>query len=673
MFALRPFYLALASGAALCPLTASALGLGEITLNSALNQPLDARIELVELGQLDASDFKVRLATADDYQKTGVERVLFLSDLRFTPILSGGAHYVRVQSRQPVREPYLNFLVEVIRPGGRQLREYTVLIDPPESAAYQRQAAQLQSPAQPDARRSIEPSRAKPSAALGQHYLVQKGDNLWKIARRLQQEGSTSSVENLMADILALNPQAFVLGDAGRLKVHSQLLLPDNSQPESMLKLTQTAASVEASDALAANQTSDSAELAAVQDKQLQADQALQASQDENQQLHQQLGELQNQLDQLQQSLDERSVQVRQLQAQLAEQPKPINTIEAPVAPIVTAQASAEAAPSTLTDWRTWLAGLGLGALLLSALTWRRRTTSKESPAPSGLAQSTQHNTEQNIAQATQTVPVPTWEQPAAANSDPLSAADVYLAYGKHDAARDTLQQALVKDPQRDELRLRLLEVLALQGDELGCQQQWVRLRNEPQLHDSLERLRQQYPMILGEEALGKSHGANPAQAQAQTAESLSSRPAALKEEDFRLNLDELPLDADWDQLEPFQAPEVTQKTQQATLETNLKELPEVFELNVNHEGLSPFGDLQDLPDHEQQDDEFVGEFRSLKSTDDLSYLESDQQHLQKLNQALAYIEQGDLHEACDILRQLVEEGSEEQKQEAQQLLARIA
>ena len=110
-----------------------ALGLGEITLHSALNQPLRADIALLDATGLEENELSVSLATADEFSRAGVDRVVFLNNLRFTPILRGSRRLIQVTSSKPVSEPFLNFLVQLNRPNGRLLREYTVLIDPPGS------------------------------------------------------------------------------------------------------------------------------------------------------------------------------------------------------------------------------------------------------------------------------------------------------------------------------------------------------------------------------------------------------------------------------------------------------------------------------------------------------------------------------------------------------------
>lgn len=110
-----------------------ALGLGDITIHSALNQPLKADIALVDVGGLSESELSVSLATPDEFGRAGIERVFFLNDLKFIPILRGNRQMIRVTSSKPVNEPFLNFLVQLNQPNGRLLREYTVLIDPPGS------------------------------------------------------------------------------------------------------------------------------------------------------------------------------------------------------------------------------------------------------------------------------------------------------------------------------------------------------------------------------------------------------------------------------------------------------------------------------------------------------------------------------------------------------------
>lgn len=123
--------LLLVGGAGTYSALTPALGLGDITVHSALNQPLRADIALVDTAGLEEGELSVKLATAQEFSRAGVDRMFFLNDLKFIPILRGNRSLIRVSSNKPVNEPFLNFLVQLNQPNGRLLREYTVLIDLP--------------------------------------------------------------------------------------------------------------------------------------------------------------------------------------------------------------------------------------------------------------------------------------------------------------------------------------------------------------------------------------------------------------------------------------------------------------------------------------------------------------------------------------------------------------
>ncbi|VVN97125.1 hypothetical protein PS718_02362 [Pseudomonas fluorescens] len=148
-----------------------ALGLGEISVHSALNQPLKADIALLDVGTLTQNDLSVSLATADEFSRAGVERVFFLNDLKFTPILHGHRQMIRVTSSKPVNEPFLNFLVQLNQPNGRLLREYTVLIDPPGSPGIVPATDEPDPRAQSSAFPTVEPVAAPPQAAQGKRAM----------------------------------------------------------------------------------------------------------------------------------------------------------------------------------------------------------------------------------------------------------------------------------------------------------------------------------------------------------------------------------------------------------------------------------------------------------------------------------------------------------------------
>lgn len=161
--------LLLVGGAVTYSALAPALGLGDITLHSALNQPLRADIALVDAAGLEEGELSVSLATADEFSRAGVDRAFFLNDLKFTPILRGNRSLIRVSSNKPVKEPFLNFLVQLNQPNGRLLREYTVLIDPPGSPGIvpvsDEPVANTESSAFPTVEPSVAPARVEEQEA----------------------------------------------------------------------------------------------------------------------------------------------------------------------------------------------------------------------------------------------------------------------------------------------------------------------------------------------------------------------------------------------------------------------------------------------------------------------------------------------------------------------------
>lgn len=249
---LRKLALAVGLAGAMSAEMASALGLGEIKLNSSLNEPLDAEIKLLQTRDLDEGEILVALAGKEDFQNAGVDRTFFLNDLKFKVHLNGASgSVIRVTSNKPVREPYLNFLLQTQWPNGRILREYTLLMDLPvfsqETAkpVIRSQATTPQPVAQPQ-KKQPEPRQtiAKPQAPAKQSHAstkpqsssaastygpVQSSDTLWEIALKVRPDRSVS-VHKTMLAIQRLNPEAFINGNINLLRKGQVLRVPDSQE-----------------------------------------------------------------------------------------------------------------------------------------------------------------------------------------------------------------------------------------------------------------------------------------------------------------------------------------------------------------------------------------------------------------------------------------------------------
>ena len=117
------------------PVGAYALGLGEIKLRSALEEPFDAEIELSSVKESVLKSLQVKLASSEDFARVGIKPVPAVKLLHFEVVRKpGGGAAIHITTQEPIHDPYLNFMVEANWGRGRVLREYTVLLDPPELA-----------------------------------------------------------------------------------------------------------------------------------------------------------------------------------------------------------------------------------------------------------------------------------------------------------------------------------------------------------------------------------------------------------------------------------------------------------------------------------------------------------------------------------------------------------
>jgi pilus assembly protein FimV len=215
-----------------------ALGLGEIKLKSGLNQPLKAEIELFSPEGLSEFEVAASLASMSEFEKAGIDYFGYLKDIRFKTVKGANdSLIIEVTSRQPVKEPFLNFLVELNWPKGRMLREYTLLLDPPTFAEKKSSTIEQASSAatstysapvtysQPQAK--ISDSRS--SAFAGDTYgPVGDAETLWRVATKVKPNGA--SIHQTLVALYRANPDAFVNQDINLLKRGSVLKVPSASE-----------------------------------------------------------------------------------------------------------------------------------------------------------------------------------------------------------------------------------------------------------------------------------------------------------------------------------------------------------------------------------------------------------------------------------------------------------
>src|SRR5262245_47129559 len=131
----------------LLPGISHALGLGDVHLNSPLNAPLDAEIELVNATPEDLATLDAKLASKDTFARYGLDWPQFMASVTVTRDRSAnGSQVLRIKSTDTVTEPFLTLLIEATWARGRLVREYTVLLDPPVFAPNSVAAAPVAAP-----------------------------------------------------------------------------------------------------------------------------------------------------------------------------------------------------------------------------------------------------------------------------------------------------------------------------------------------------------------------------------------------------------------------------------------------------------------------------------------------------------------------------------------------
>src|SRR3954467_4100045 len=147
----------------LLPGISHALGLGDVHLNSPLNAPLDAEIELVNATPEDLATLDAKLATKETFARYGLDWPQFMAGVSVTRDRSAnGAQVLRIKSTETVTEPFLTLLIEASWARGRLVREYTVLLDPPVFAPNSVAAAQVVAPSAAQSPTSGQISRPVP-------------------------------------------------------------------------------------------------------------------------------------------------------------------------------------------------------------------------------------------------------------------------------------------------------------------------------------------------------------------------------------------------------------------------------------------------------------------------------------------------------------------------------
>ena len=729
-----------AVSAALFFITASsnlhALGLGEIDMQSALNQPMNAAIELTSPASADLSKVTVTLASQEDHQRIGLSRSRILNDFDFSVETDNrGNTVVRVTSRNAVHEPFLEFLLELQWPNGRLLREYTVLVDPPitmpatparpatpvSRAQASPATVQTQYPASRPAPTSV-PAYTQTTASSADTYgHIRRNETLWSIAEKLR-PGTDISTYQMMLALLRKNPQAFADNNINNLNAGAILKIPSRNeivsvsaseayaetqrqyaewqqgnQPAEPLqeatKVAETgiatqnpvttesrlqlmAPEIDATDGIATAASGDPVEASGdngelnpeVLNQQLAlATEEAETSKAQSAEYQSQVSELEEQVETMKRLLELKDEELASIQQRLSTDidSDVVESVETPAEDAV--QVAVDETRSTATEAvadeepamekiddeprgiinrlmdNPLLAGLGmLVALLLGGFLWMSTRKKNHSGIFDEETTLQGHMASAAGAGRLQERPTPVFDvsdseaenqavsEPSHDENDPLTEADVYLAYGRIQQAEDVLQAALANSPEDSAIRLKLLEVYHAAGNVAAFDREASDFRDAVSEDDATW-------MQVAAMGYAMSRGNN------------LYRAAAPQTADVDTDHDPDYSDIGNSDVQDHPQDDVINEHPET-------DLPDSIEYTLD--------ETIDTADAETGIDEEDASEGLLSTTDEVTT---------KLDLARAYLDMGDPEGARSILGEVMEEGNDEQKNEAEALISELA
>lgn len=747
----RKTALALALTGAMVAGKAIALGLGDIELKSALNQPFNAEVELFSATEDELNELRVLLGSRSAFASAGIDRSAFLSRLKFTVTQNDASQpIIRITSREPVTEPFIDFLLEVSWSKGKLLREFTVLVDPPVTMAAAPVALQAPSikPVTPAAQPVQQPvvtaapaDRVKHtglpplSKDSGEYGPTQRNETLWAIAERVRPDTDVS-MQQTMLGLLRANPEAFIDNNINNLKTGHVLRVPDRDELTSISKAdakrearaqytawrqaraeksakqaTRVAAGTGTDNTVSESKlqlvapdlgeanpgTVDQAgaqgeDSASLKRDLVLANEALEAQRSESQEMAQRLSVLEEQIQNMQRLIQLKDDELARLQAQAGSDPviaentvdtesaaepdvqaeadseladliaEVDNTQQADIAETVTTEtdsatdtdAEIEPQPQAAAEPETGVSGflkfvepvtqnplwLGAAAAILALLAFfglrgRRgsdtefqesilRPSADSSDDVTDFSETQTHDSALNDSSLLSEFAVSDMATEAdSGEANPVAEADVYLAYGRYQQAEELLKEALASQPDNEELNLKLLSVYQASGNNESFD------KHASDLFDNLGD--REHPVWLKVVEMGLLVNPQNSLYYPEGEAPVSNEPESLSS-------------AAEDGLEAL----------------DINEQTAVPDNTIDFDLDSFSSDTAS----ETSEDAAVSEDGKLTNLDEIST---------KLDLARAYIDMGDPEGARNILSEVIEEGNDEQKDEANGILERLA
>jgi pilus assembly protein FimV len=216
------------------------MGLGEIKVDSYLNQPFRAEIPLLDVGGVPLEGIKATLASLEEFERVGLDRNQMLELLNFQVRRNqNGRAVIDIWSNERISEPYLQILVDLAWANGQLYRSYTILLDPPgyklEMAVTHIGSAPTYRAGEPGVvekpvytHATNNPIISKSRRAEATYGPTLANESIWEIAQRYSTPDTT--LPQVILAIVGTNSQAFTQGNLNGLKVGERLRIPSNDE-----------------------------------------------------------------------------------------------------------------------------------------------------------------------------------------------------------------------------------------------------------------------------------------------------------------------------------------------------------------------------------------------------------------------------------------------------------
>ncbi|MGY4876414.1 FimV family protein [Vreelandella aquamarina] len=210
---------------------AMALNIGDPTVDSFLDAPLQATVPLTGAEGYGVDVIRARLAEPSAFRALGLDWSASTQSVSVT-LQNGSPPYLRLTSSAPVREPWLDLLITLESPDGRQTRAITLLLDPPGGSDNASPTNTVSSSTAARApvnlpERSVPPPQVSPVSGSPANY-VASGDTLWSVAERLKP--AQASVQQMMLALFEANSNLFPSGNINEMRAGYRLQVPEDSQ-----------------------------------------------------------------------------------------------------------------------------------------------------------------------------------------------------------------------------------------------------------------------------------------------------------------------------------------------------------------------------------------------------------------------------------------------------------